>query len=186
MMHYERECEASTRCRNCGGPHRSDSRICQARPIRTGPATIELLNTIRKYGQREHAAVIRAKAAAKRAEVAADATSKDIPMAQETSFGARPRNENLKSTANRGEHLTCGPRKGFRKLAVYEGYLQVHLCSQRRWSIVIWSLWQIRKRARSTNCGSNETSSSRILWRRAFVFFSRGGRSRSRVTVKKI
>ncbi|RKF59116.1 putative eka-like protein [Golovinomyces cichoracearum] len=40
-MHDISECKALTRCRNCGGPHRSDNRICLARPTRSGPINKE-------------------------------------------------------------------------------------------------------------------------------------------------
>ncbi|KAI1005294.1 hypothetical protein K3495_g2928 [Podosphaera aphanis] len=79
-MHSERECEAPTRCRNSGGPHRSESRNCQARPEWTGPLTKEQLTTIRQHAQREYAAVARVKAAAERAEITSIAASKDAPI----------------------------------------------------------------------------------------------------------
>ncbi|KAI1002490.1 hypothetical protein K3495_g5711 [Podosphaera aphanis] len=70
-MHSTAECKDHTKCRNCGGPHRSDSRSCLARPTRSGPVTKEQLVTIRQASQREFAAVARAKAAVRRAEAAA-------------------------------------------------------------------------------------------------------------------
>ncbi|KAI0997130.1 hypothetical protein K3495_g11057 [Podosphaera aphanis] len=70
-MHSTAECKAHTKCRNCGGPHRSDSRNCLARPTRSGPVTKEQLVTIRQASQREFAAVARAKVAVRRAEAAA-------------------------------------------------------------------------------------------------------------------
>ncbi|KAI1002309.1 hypothetical protein K3495_g5893 [Podosphaera aphanis] len=75
-MHSASECKAPVRCRNCGGPHRSDSRNCLARPTRTGPVTKEQLAVIRQYGQREFAAVARAKAA-----------TVDVLMDEGTGFG---------------------------------------------------------------------------------------------------
>ncbi|CCU83035.1 putative effector related to avrK1 and avra10 (EKA) [Blumeria hordei DH14] len=68
-MHLEAECKALTKCRNCGGPHRSDSRDCKVRPGKSGP-------------------VARAQAAAKKAEEAIIAAAKDISMAEATGFGA--------------------------------------------------------------------------------------------------
>ncbi len=86
-MHSAAECPAPTRCRNCGGPHRSDSRNCLARPTRSGPVTKEQLVVIREYGQREFAAVARAKAAARKAEEAAKAATVDVLMDEGTGFG---------------------------------------------------------------------------------------------------
>ena len=50
--------------------------------------TKEQLATIRQYGQREYAAVARAKAAARKAEEAAKAASTDVLMKEGTDFGA--------------------------------------------------------------------------------------------------
>ncbi|KHJ34673.1 putative eka-like protein [Erysiphe necator] len=54
---------------NCGGPHRSDSRKCLARPTRNGAPTKEQLKSIRLAGDRKFQAVLRAKAAEERASV---------------------------------------------------------------------------------------------------------------------
>ena len=86
-MHSEDECKALTKCRNCGGPHRSDSRVCQARPKKTGPVTKEQLEWIRHIQQGEFAKVARARAAAKKAEEAIVAAAKDVSMAEATGFG---------------------------------------------------------------------------------------------------
>lgn len=101
-MHSSTECKAATRCRNCGGPHRSDSRDCLARPSRSGPVTKEQLITIRQASQREYHAVARARAATIRAEVAAakakentnisalattDAATGDLEMTGISNFG---------------------------------------------------------------------------------------------------
>ncbi|POS82198.1 hypothetical protein EPUL_004820, partial [Erysiphe pulchra] len=56
-------CMAATKCRNCGGPHRSDSRRCLARPTRSGAPTKEQMKIYRQAGDREYQAVLRAKAA---------------------------------------------------------------------------------------------------------------------------
>lgn len=55
---------AMTKCRNRGGPYRSDSRKCLARPTRSGFPTKEQLQSYREVGDREYQAVVRAKAAA--------------------------------------------------------------------------------------------------------------------------
>ncbi|KHJ30916.1 putative eka-like protein [Erysiphe necator] len=68
-MHSEDFCMAPTKCRNCGGPHRSDSRKCLARATRNGAPTKEQLKIIRLAGDREFQAVLRAKAAEERASV---------------------------------------------------------------------------------------------------------------------
>ncbi|POS82947.1 hypothetical protein EPUL_005522, partial [Erysiphe pulchra] len=39
---------AATKCRNCGGPHRSDSRRCLARPTQSGVPTKEQMKTYRQ------------------------------------------------------------------------------------------------------------------------------------------
>ncbi|KHJ34094.1 putative eka-like protein [Erysiphe necator] len=54
---------AVTKCRNCGGLHRSDSRRCLARPTRSGAPTKEQLKTYRQAGEREFHALLRAKVA---------------------------------------------------------------------------------------------------------------------------
>ncbi|KHJ32658.1 putative eka-like protein [Erysiphe necator] len=62
---------------NCGGPHRSDSRRCLARPTRSGAPTKEQLKTYRQAGEREYQAIIRAKAAE---ELAASAKINNIEI----------------------------------------------------------------------------------------------------------
>ena len=86
-MHSESECKALTRCRNCGGPHRSDSRACLARPSKSGPVTKEQLARIRQIQQGEFAKVARFRAAAKRAEEATMASTKDVSMAEGSGLG---------------------------------------------------------------------------------------------------
>ncbi|KHJ30558.1 putative eka-like protein [Erysiphe necator] len=53
---------ATTKCRNCGGPHRSNSRRCFACPTRSGTATKEQLKIYLQAREREYQAVLRAKA----------------------------------------------------------------------------------------------------------------------------
>ena len=86
-MHSEAECKALTKCRNCGGPHRSDSRICQVRPSKSGPVTKEQLARIRHIQQGEFAKVARARAAAKRAEETIMVSAKDVSMAEGSGLG---------------------------------------------------------------------------------------------------
>ena len=71
-MHTENDCKALTKCKNCGGPHRSDSHKCLARPTRSGGPTKEQLKTFRTVGEREYQAVARAKAAEQRALASED------------------------------------------------------------------------------------------------------------------
>ena len=66
-MHVKTDCKALTKCKNCGGPHRSDSHKFLARPTRSGGPTKEQLKTFRAVGEREYQAVVRAKAAEQRA-----------------------------------------------------------------------------------------------------------------------
>ncbi|KHJ33125.1 putative eka-like protein [Erysiphe necator] len=61
--HLEDISMATTKCRNCRGPHRSDSRRCLARPTRLGTPTKEQMKTYRQAGEREFQAVLRARAA---------------------------------------------------------------------------------------------------------------------------
>nr|ABW72064.1 TE1a [Blumeria hordei] len=75
-MHSTNECHEHTKCRNCGGLHRSNSRVCLARPTKSGPVSREQLATIRVASQRELAAVARAKAAVRRAETEAQAAAR--------------------------------------------------------------------------------------------------------------
>lgn len=51
---------AATKCRNCGGPHRSDSRRCLARPTGLVAPTKEQVKTFRQVREREYQAVLRA------------------------------------------------------------------------------------------------------------------------------
>ncbi|KHJ36125.1 putative eka-like protein [Erysiphe necator] len=66
-MHTQDNCKAATRCRNCRGPHRSDSRRCLARPTRHGAPTKEQLRAYRQAGNREFQATIRARVAEEKA-----------------------------------------------------------------------------------------------------------------------
>ncbi|KHJ30762.1 putative eka-like protein [Erysiphe necator] len=66
-MHTQDVFIAATQCRNCGGPHRSDSRKCLARPTRHGAQTKEQLKVYRQAGDREYQAAVRARAALEKA-----------------------------------------------------------------------------------------------------------------------
>ncbi len=76
-MHAEDECKAPTRCRNCGGPHRSDSVKCLARPNRAGAPTKEQLKIYRQVGDREYQLLVRVKAAESKAAAAASTSIQD-------------------------------------------------------------------------------------------------------------
>ena len=53
--YVEEDCRALTKCRNCGGPHRSDSRTCLARPTKNGARpSNEQLEVIRQYAQKAY------------------------------------------------------------------------------------------------------------------------------------
>ncbi|POS83044.1 hypothetical protein EPUL_005361 [Erysiphe pulchra] len=54
---------ATTKCRNCRGPHRSDSRRFLAGPTRAGAPTKEQMKIYRQAGEREYQAILRAKVA---------------------------------------------------------------------------------------------------------------------------
>ena len=86
-MHSETECKALTHCRNCGGPHRFDSRDCQARPRKSGLVTKEQLAWIRHLMQGKYTEVARARAAAKKSEKAIVAAAKNASMAEAIGFG---------------------------------------------------------------------------------------------------
>ncbi|KHJ30440.1 putative eka-like protein [Erysiphe necator] len=76
-------CMAVTKCRNSGGPHRSDSRRCLARPTRSGAPTKEQLKTYRQAGEREFLALLRAKAAEESAATAEN-KNKNVISSQAT------------------------------------------------------------------------------------------------------
>ncbi|KHJ31122.1 putative eka-like protein [Erysiphe necator] len=69
-IHSEALCMTQTRCKNCGGPHRSDSKKCLARLTRFGLPSKEQLKTYREAGEREYQAILRANAAEKMATTA--------------------------------------------------------------------------------------------------------------------
>ncbi|KHJ32088.1 putative eka-like protein [Erysiphe necator] len=94
---------AATKCRNCGGPHRSDIRRCLARPTRSGAPTKEQMKTYRQAGEREYQAVLGAKtdedlAASTQNEIL-DITSSEEPEAE---------NNTNNSQAPLVESSTCG------------------------------------------------------------------------------
>lgn len=59
-MHQQDICMAPTKCRNCGGIHRSDSRRCLARPTRSSKPTNKQLKIYRQAGDRDNQAVLQA------------------------------------------------------------------------------------------------------------------------------
>ncbi|POS82480.1 hypothetical protein EPUL_005630 [Erysiphe pulchra] len=81
--HTQDLCMAATKCRNCGGPHRSDSHRCLAHPIRLDVPTKEQMKKFRQVGEREYQAVIRAKTAEESAfgaeNIKVDLTSSQEP-----------------------------------------------------------------------------------------------------------
>ncbi|POS84484.1 hypothetical protein EPUL_003544 [Erysiphe pulchra] len=86
--HVDELCMAATKCRNCGDPHRSDSRRCLVRPTRSGVPTKEQMKTYRQAGEREYQAVDRAKTAedlAASTQIGGlDITSSEEPEAENT------------------------------------------------------------------------------------------------------
>ncbi|POS84556.1 hypothetical protein EPUL_004152 [Erysiphe pulchra] len=80
--HLEDVCMATTKCRNCGGPHRSESRRCLARPNRAGAPTKEQIKKFRQTGEREYQAVLQAKAAEKSA-ASAEINNLDLTRSQD-------------------------------------------------------------------------------------------------------
>ncbi|KHJ33089.1 putative eka-like protein [Erysiphe necator] len=66
-MHTQDVCMAATRCRNFGGPHRSDSRKCLARPTRHGAPTKEQLKVYRQADNREFQPAVRVRATEEKA-----------------------------------------------------------------------------------------------------------------------
>ncbi|CCU75374.1 EKA-like protein [Blumeria hordei DH14] len=86
-MHAEAECKALTRCRNCGGPHRSDSRVCLARPTKNGPVNKDRLAWTRHIEQVSFAKMARVRATAKMAEEEIIAAAKDVSVSEATGFG---------------------------------------------------------------------------------------------------
>ncbi|KAI1008088.1 hypothetical protein K3495_g138 [Podosphaera aphanis] len=74
-IHTQDTRQAFTRYRDCGGPHRSDSHRCLARPTRSGSPTKEQLKNFLQAGNREYQTVVRAKAAEARASIAEEAAN---------------------------------------------------------------------------------------------------------------
>ncbi|KHJ35571.1 putative eka-like protein [Erysiphe necator] len=79
--HTADNCMATTKCRNCGGPHRADSRRCLACPMRSSAPTKEQLKTYRQMREREYNAVQRARVAEEKA-VSIDKTEIDLTSSQ--------------------------------------------------------------------------------------------------------
>ncbi|KHJ31845.1 putative eka-like protein [Erysiphe necator] len=100
-MHSINECKAPTKCRNCGDPHRSDSRNCLAHPPRPGPVSKDQLKTIRQMGQREYHNKARAGAGAAviRAELAATSIESLPSTDQNNVQSINPTNEMVMSEA---------------------------------------------------------------------------------------
>ncbi|KHJ32492.1 putative eka-like protein [Erysiphe necator] len=98
-MHSINECKAPNKCRNCGGPHRSDSRNCLARSSSSGPVSKDQLKTIRQMGQREYHAKARAEAAVIRAEVATTSVERLQSTDQNNLRAIIPTNEMAMSEA---------------------------------------------------------------------------------------
>ncbi|KHJ33347.1 putative eka-like protein [Erysiphe necator] len=90
---------ASTKCRNCGGPHRSDSRRCLARPTRSGAPTKEQLKNYRQAGEREFQALLRAKVAEESA-AAADNSNSNVISSQDTDLDSNIDNSQASSVGN--------------------------------------------------------------------------------------
>ena len=86
-MHSKAECKASSRCRNCGGPHRSFSRDCQARPNKLGPVEKKLLEAIHRSEHLLYAKTALAKVAAKREEEAIIASNRHVFMVEGSDYG---------------------------------------------------------------------------------------------------
>ena len=63
IMHPQEACQSLTKCKNCGGAHRSDSHHCPVRPTRIGSPTKEQIKVFRQVGEREYQAIARTKAA---------------------------------------------------------------------------------------------------------------------------
>ena len=75
-LYPEAEYKATTKCHNCGSPHRTDSRDSLARSTRSGPIIWEELGSIRQASQQEFAKVARAKAARRKAEAGSQSSRK--------------------------------------------------------------------------------------------------------------
>ncbi|POS82282.1 hypothetical protein EPUL_005351, partial [Erysiphe pulchra] len=88
-------CMAANKCRNCGGPHRADSRRCLARPTRSGPPTKEQMKVYRQAGEREFQAVQRAKAAEEKA-ANSECIEIDPPSSQVREISSSP--DNIQAT----------------------------------------------------------------------------------------
>ena len=123
-MHSEAVCKALTKCRNCGGPHRSDSRNFQVRPRKYGPVTKKQLAWIRHLEQGKFTKVARARAAAKKAEEAIVTAAKDVSTAEGSGFGVLESEEvwgysNPRWSLGQLQHHRAG-------YWLNSGYLQTH------------------------------------------------------------
>ena len=78
---------AATKCRNCGGPHRADSRRCLARPTRSGAPSKEQLKIYRQAGEREYQVVLRARVAEEKA-VTTESINIDLTSSQITEINS--------------------------------------------------------------------------------------------------
>lgn len=76
--HVEDGYMAARRCRNCGGPHRSESRRFFASPTCLGVPTKEQITIYKKAGEREYQAVFRAREAEARSEAAKELICEQI------------------------------------------------------------------------------------------------------------
>ncbi|KHJ30221.1 putative eka-like protein [Erysiphe necator] len=94
-MRAQDMCKALTKCRNCGGPHRSDCHRCLARPTRYSKPTKEQLDAYRRAGDREYQAAIRANAAEARAAIAenTEGANETSSRGQETIISVENPNE---------------------------------------------------------------------------------------------
>ncbi|KHJ34773.1 putative eka-like protein [Erysiphe necator] len=104
-MHAQDVCKALTKGRNCGGPHRSDSHRCLARPSRYGKPTKKQLDAYRRAGDREYQGVVRANAAEARAAIAenTEGANETSSRSQETFISVENPNETPVQTQAGGE-----------------------------------------------------------------------------------
>ncbi|KHJ30449.1 putative eka-like protein [Erysiphe necator] len=80
-------CMAATKCRNCSGPHCSDSCRCLSRPTRSGAHTKEQMKVCRQMGDREDQAILRAKAAEENS-ASSETTILNAPSSQITEINS--------------------------------------------------------------------------------------------------
>ncbi|KHJ33554.1 putative eka-like protein [Erysiphe necator] len=95
-MHTQDVCMAATRCKNCEGPHWSDSPKCLARSTRQGAPTKQQLKVYHQAGDHEFQTAIRSRAAVEKASemealIGNSENGNPVPEVNETTIISLPK-----------------------------------------------------------------------------------------------